>query len=404
MSSPNLLPQEKTGFQTKPEMLALAHAKSSLRIGIPKESTLQENRVALVPHSVHNLVARGHQVIIESGAGEKSNFSDHEYSEAGAEIQPSREIVFQSNVILKVAPPTLDEIQLFSPNQILISPMHLPVINADYIQALRLKRVTALAMEYMQSEDNSFPIVRIMSEIAGLAVIHTAAELLSNSKQGKGVLLGGISGVPPAKVVILGAGVVAEYATRAAVALGASVRIFDDQIHKLIRIQSRIGRQLYTSSLNPVILLNELITADVVIGAIHSKIGRTPVVVTEDMVMQMKPGSVIIDVSIDQGGCIETTEMTTHENPTRIIHGVVHYAVPNIASKVSQTASIGISNIITPILQQAGESGSIEQILYMHKGLRNGIYTYKGCLTNEYLSHRFNIKHTNLELLLTSII
>ena len=243
-----------------------------------------------------------------------------------------------------------------------------------------------------------------MSEIAGLAVIHTAAELLSNSKQGKGVLLGGISGVPPAKVVILGAGVVAEYATRAAVALGASVRIFDDQIHKLIRIQSRIGRQLYTSSLNPVILLNELITADVVIGAIHSKIGRTPVVVTEDMVMQMKPGSVIIDVSIDQGGCIETTEMTTHENPTRIIHGVVHYAVPNIASKVSQTASIGISNIITPILQQAGESGSIEQILYMHKGLRNGIYTYKGCLTNEYLSHRFNIKHTNLELLLTSII
>ena len=349
-------------------------------------------------------MARGHQVIIESGAGEKSNFSDHEYSEAGAEIQPSREIVFQSNVILKVAPPTLDEIQLFSPNQILISPMHLPVINADYIQALRLKRVTALAMEYMQSEDNSFPIVRIMSEIAGLAVIHTAAELLSNSKQGKGVLLGGISGVPPAKVVILGAGVVAEYATRAAVALGASVRIFDDQIHKLIRIQSRIGRQLYTSSLNPVILLNELITADVVIGAIHSKIGRTPVVVTEDMVMQMKPGSVIIDVSIDQGGCIETTEMTTHENPTRIIHGVVHYAVPNIASKVSQTASIGISNIITPILQQAGESGSIEQILYMHKGLRNGIYTYKGCLTNEYLSHRFNIKHTNLELLLTSII
>jgi len=404
MSSPQLLPQENTGFQTKPEMLALAHAKSALRIGIPKESTLQENRVALVPHSVHNLVARGHQVIIESGAGEKSNFSDHEYSEAGAEIQPSREIVFQSNVILKVAPPTLDEIQLFSPNQILISPMHLPVINADYIQALRLKRVTALAMEYMQSEDNSFPIVRIMSEIAGLAVIHTAAELLSNSKQGKGVLLGGISGVPPAKVVILGAGVVAEYATRAAVALGASVRIFDDQIHKLIRIQTRIGRQLYTSSLNPVILLNELITADVVIGAIHSKIGRTPVVVTEDMVMQMKPGSVIIDVSIDQGGCIETTEMTTHENPTRIIHGVVHYAVPNIASKVSQTASIGISNIITPILQQAGESGSIEQILYMHKGLRNGIYTYKGCLTNEYLSHRFNIKHTNLELLLTSII
>jgi alanine dehydrogenase len=303
-----------------------------------------------------------------------------------------------------VAPPTVEEIEWFKPNQILISPLHLPVIESEYIQTLRRKRVTALAMEYMQVDDGTFPIVRIMSEIAGLAVIHTAAELLSHPEHGKGILLGGISGVPPAKVVILGAGVVAEYATRASLALGTSVRIFDDNIHKLIRIQTRIGRQLYTSSLNPITLTRQLISADVAIGAIHSKTGRTPIVVTEEMVMQMKPGSVIIDVSVDQGGCFETSQITSHDNPTRVVHGVIHYGVPNIASKVARTASVGISNIITSIIQKAGETGSIEQVIYEHKGLRNGIYTYKGCLTNEYLSQRFGIEYTNLDLLLASTI
>jgi alanine dehydrogenase len=391
-------------FLTKTEMLELSKAKSALKIGIPKETLLQENRVALVPSSVSNLVARGHEVVIENGAGEKANFSNHEYSEAGAQISYDRPTVFACDIVLKVAPPTIEEIQWMKPNQILISPLHLPVIQSDYIQALRQKRVTALAMEYMQVEDGTFPIVRIMSEIAGLAVIHTAAELLSHPTEGKGILLGGISGVPPAKVVILGAGVVAEYATRAALALGVSVRIFDDNIHKLVRIQKSIGRQLYTSSLNPITLTHQLMSADVAIGAIHSKTGRTPVVVTEEMVMQMKPGSVIIDVSIDQGGCFETSQMTSHDNPTKLVHGVVHYGVPNIPSKVARTASAGISNIITSIIQQAGDSGSIEQVIYQHKGLRNGIYTYKGCLTNEYMSQRFGIKYTNLDLLLTSTI
>ena len=393
---------EKSQLLTQAQLLAFEHAKSSLKIGIPKETTLQENRVALVPHSVINLTARGHEIVIESEAGLKSNYSDHEYSEAGAQIVHDKKSVYECDIILKVAPPTQEELEYFRPNQILISPLQLPTITSDYIQMLRQRRVTSLAMEYMQADDNSFPIVRTMSEIAGLAVIHTAAELLSDSKNGKGILLGGISGVPPAKVVILGAGVVAEYATRAALALGAEVRIFDDKIHRLIRIQNRIGRQLYTSAFNPVTILQQLMSADVVIGAMHSKTGRTPIIVTEEMVMKMKSGSVIIDVSVDQGGCIETGEVTSHEKPTRIVHGVVHYGVPNIASKVSRTASIGISNIITTFLQQAGDSGSIEKIIYDYKGLRNGIYTYKGCLTNEYLAQRFGIKYTNLDLLLTS--
>jgi len=298
--------------------------------------------------------------------------------------------------------PTLEELQWFHPNQVLVSPLNFPIIDSEYIQALRQKRVTAIAMEYLQADDGTFPLVRIMSEIAGISVVQTAAELLSHPKQGKGLLLGGISGVPPAKVIILGAGVVAEYATRAALALGASVRIFDDNIHKLIRIQNRMGRQLYTSSLNPITLTQQLMTADVAIGAIHSKTGRTPLLVSEEMILQMKPGSVIIDVSIDQGGCFETSQVTTHDQPIRLVHGVIHYGVPNIASKVARTASIGISNIITTILQQAGDAGGIEHVIYSHKGLRNGIYTYKGCLTNEYLSQRFGIKYTNLDLLLTA--
>ncbi|MBK8954737.1 MAG: alanine dehydrogenase [Saprospiraceae bacterium] len=391
-------------FLTQPEMLALYRAKSSLKIGIPKESMLMENRVALVPASVTNLVARGHRVIIESDAGKKAHYSDKDYSEAGAQIIHDKKQVFDCDILLKVAPPSVEELDLFHPSQVLISPLHLPVISNEYIQILRQKRVTAIAMEYLQADDGTFPLVRVMSEIAGISVVQTAAELLSNPIHGKGLLLGGISGVPPAKVVILGAGVVAEFATRAALALGASVRIFDDNIHKLIRIQNRIGRQMYTSSLNPVTLTQQLMSADVVIGAIHSKTGRAPLLVSEEMVMQMKPGSVIIDVSIDQGGCFETSQVTTHDNPTRIIHGVIHYCVPNIPSKVARTASIGVSNIITTVLQEAGDTGSIEHLIYQHKGLRNGIYTYKGCLTNEYLSQRFGIKYTNLELLLTSTI
>ncbi|MFZ1297831.1 MAG: alanine dehydrogenase [Saprospiraceae bacterium] len=389
-------------FLTQPEMLELYRAKSSIKIGIPLESGMQENRVALVPVSVSNLVARGHLVYVESQSGVKAHYSDIDYSEAGAIITHDRKTVFECDIILKVAPPTLEELQWFHPNQVLVSPLNFPIIDSEYIQALRQKRVTAIAMEYLQADDGTFPLVRIMSEIAGISVVQTAAELLSHPKQGKGLLLGGISGVPPAKVIILGAGVVAEYATRAALALGASVRIFDDNIHKLIRIQNRMGRQLYTSSLNPITLTQQLMTADVAIGAIHSKTGRTPLLVSEEMILQMKPGSVIIDVSIDQGGCFETSQLTTHDQPIRIVHGVIHYGVPNIASKVARTASIGISNIITTILQQAGDAGGIDHVIYSHKGLRNGIYTYKGCLTNEYLSQRFGIKYTNLELLLTA--
>lgn len=389
-------------FQTQTEVLETTQKKNKIAIGIPKESTLSETRVALVPNNIRTLVGYGHDVIVESTAGLHANFEDVHFSDAGARIAHDKKTVFDTNVIVKVTPPTKEELDFLKPNQILITPLHIPTVTEDYLQILKEKRVIAIAMEYLQSEDGSFPVVRIMSEIAGMSAMLTAAELLSHSNSGRGILLGGVSGVPPAKVIILGAGVVGEFATRAALGLGASVRIFDSEISKLMRFQSNIGRQLHTSSFNPVYLGYQLMSADVVIGAIHSKTGRTPILVTEEMVSKMKTGSVIIDVSIDQGGCFETSHMTTQDNPTYVEHGVIHYCVPNIASKVPRTASVAISNILTSLLVSTGNAASIESLLFDNKGIRNGVYVYKGCCTNRYLSQRFNMKYTALDLLITA--
>ncbi len=398
------IPKELTEgqFQTQTEMLDIQQKTEKLYIGIPLETTLQESRVALVPSAVAVLTGYGHRVIIESGAGDQSHFSDHHYSEAGAEICHSKEEVYRAHVLLKVAPPTLAEIELMHPNQILISPLQLPLISSEYINRLRQKRVIALAMEYIKDDMDNFPVVRIMSEMAGIRAMLTAAELLTSTTGGKGILLGGISGVPSAKVVILGAGIVAENATRVALGLGADVRIFDNNIYKLKRLQNQLGRQLYTSIVDPYTLEEELLTADVAIGAIHSKSSRTPIMVSEEMVARMKPGAVIVDVSIDQGGCFATSEIRSLDSPTFIKYGVIHYCVPNIASQVPRTSSMAISNILTQVLLRAGSTSSIEQLLFANPGLRHGVYTYKGCVCNEYLSERFQMKYTNLELLITS--
>lgn len=399
------LPEELTegSLKTQVETLQITRKSSELFIGLPKEVTMQEKRVALVPSSVATLTSRGHRVLVETGAGKQARFSDHIYSEMGAEIAQSAEEVYErADVITKVAPPTIEEIDLMHPNQVLISPLQLPIISAEYIYRLRQKRVIALAMEYIKDEFNTFPIVRIMSEMAGINAVLTAAELLANTGGGPGVLLGSISGVPSTKIVILGAGVVAEYAIRAALGLGAEVRVFDDNIYKLKRLQNQVGRPLFTSSMNPVYLERELVNSEVAIGAIHAESGRTPIVVSEEMVEKMKAGSVIVDVSIDQGGCFATSEVTSLDEPTFVKHGVTHYCVPNIASRVSRTASIAVSNILTPILLKSEGARNFERLLFSNPGLRHGVYTYKGCLTNSYLGQRFAIKSTDLDLLMTS--
>lgn len=394
----------KFGFslETMPEKVAVAKGGSQFVIGIPSEVFATENRVAIVPHSVKPLVMQGHKIKVQAGAGLRSSYDDFQYSEAGAEIVEGRDEVFKSDILLKVAPPTIDEIELLRFDQCLISALQLPTLSESYVDRLLRHRVTAVAMEYLQAADGSYPMVRTMSEIAGITAIQTAAELLCKGELGRGILLGGVSGVPPAKVVILGAGVVGEFAIRTAQSLGASVKVFDDNVYKLMRIQQIIGSRLYTSTINPIALQHELLSADVVIGAVHSPTGRSTVLVSEDMVMQMKEGSVIIDVSIDQGGIFETSELTSLDKPTFIKHGVTHYCVPNIASKVSRTASAAISNILTPLLIKAGRYGGIEALLRDHAGFRHGVYAFKGHLTNEYLANRFGHKYTALDLILPS--
>jgi len=389
----------KLGLQPMESAAMVAQKKAKLFIGIPRENSFQEHRIGLTPESVKTLVANGHRILIERHAGKDSHFSDNDYSEAGAELTNSVEEIYKADVIIKIAPPTLEEIDMMQVNQTLISPIHLPTLKKEYIQRLMRKKVTALAFEYTKDDAGMFPFVRAMSEIAGSSVILLAAEFLSNANEGKGILLGGISGVPPAKVVILGAGVIGTYAARAAIGLGATVSIFDNNVYKLMRLQERIGARVFTSTIAPAILEQELQAADVAIGAVHSKKGRTPVIVTEDMVRKMKPGSVVIDVSIDQGGCFETSEITSHKDPTFKKFDVIHYCVPNIPSRVSRTASHAFSNILTPILLRCGEMSGMKNLIYQDAGIRSGIYLYKGNLTNVHLAELFGIKSSNLDLL-----
>lgn len=384
----------------KEALMETPQKKKKVKIGIPKEINFPENRVALNPFAVKSLVRSGHDIIIESEAGLKSGFTDLDYTEAGAEISHSRSEVLKANVILKVAPPSLEEIDLGHAGQIYISPIHLPTMTDEFLLRLKNKRITALAMEYLKDNSGIFPFVRMMSEIAGVGAMQIAADLLSSTSGGKGVLLGGIPGVPPAKVVILGAGVVAEVAARVALGYGVEVRVFDNSLRKLMRLQQNVGKRLYTGTFNTPEMEFEICSADVVIGAIHAESGGTPCIVSEETVENMKTGAVIIDVSIDQGGCFATSKMTTHNQPTFKKYGVIHYCVPNIVSRYPGTGSTAISNILTPFLLSAGTVENIELQIKSSSGLRNGVYMYKGCLTNQFLSEKFSIKYTDIELLM----
>ncbi|MFD1613838.1 alanine dehydrogenase [Gelatiniphilus marinus] len=386
-----LLPQE--------EMLEINKRKGELFIGIPKETAYQEKRVCLTPDAVSALVYNGHRVLLESGAGEGANFSDKDYSEAGAEITKDTAKVFSCPMILKVEPPSLEQIKLINPQAILISALQLKTQDKKYFEALASKRITALAFEFIRDADGTYPAVRSLSEIAGTASTLIAAELLSNSKDGNGLMFGNISGVPPIEVVILGAGTVGEFAARSAIGLGANVKIFDNSITKLRSIQTNLGRPLFTSTLQPKNLTKALKRCDVAIGAVRGK-NRSPIVVTEAMVQYMKKGAVIIDVSIDMGGCFETSEVTTHKKPTFVKHSVVHYCVPNIPAKYSRTASVSISNIFTPYLLKIAEEGGIENSLRFDRGLKNGLYFYHGILTSKPVGEWFDLNYSDINLLI----
>ncbi|NVO04348.1 MAG: alanine dehydrogenase [Bacteroidetes bacterium] len=394
LHSSQLLPQEET--------LEIPRQKSSLTIGVPKEISFQENRVSLVPDAVALLVANGHHLVIQSEAGKAAFFEDKEYSEAGAQIVYSPEEVFKCDIILKVAPPSLDEIEMLKSRQTMISALHFTIQSDQYFKKLMAKKMNAIAFEYIKDKTNTFPVVRAMSEIVGNTSILIASEYLSNENYGKGIMLGGFSGITPSEVVILGAGTVGEYAARAAMGLGAFVKVFDNSIYKLRRLQNSLNARIFTSIIHPKVLLKSLKTADVVIGAIHAPEGRTPCYITEEMVSEMKFGSVLVDVSIDQGGCFETSQVTNHTNPVFKKHGVTHYCVPNIASKVAHTASYALSNFFAPILLNIGEEGGVEDILKLDHGVRNGVYLYNGILTNKYIGEYYSLPYQNIDLLMAA--
>ncbi len=391
-------------FSLRPKemLLPVGTGRNKLYIGVPKETSFQEKRVALTPESVALLINHGHRVVIMTNAGEDAGFTDHDYSEAGADIAYDEKKVFEADILVKVAPPSEEELDMYHPFQIIFSPIHLPTMKTEILQELMKKRVTAVAFEYIRDENNTYPVVRALSEIAGSAALLIAAEFLSSAQAGRGILLGGIAGVPPAKVVVLGAGVVGEYVTKTALGLGAEVRVFDNSMYKLMRLQNNVNSRVFTSAIYPEVLEKELIEADVAVGAVHSELGRTPMMVPEELVSKMKDGAVIVDVSIDQGGCFDTSRITTHDEPTFTKFGVVHYCVPNIASRFARTASYSISNVLSPDLLKIEAHGGFDNLIQNSAGIRHGIYLYKGTLTNRHLSERFELKYTNLDLLLTS--
>jgi len=388
-----LLPQE--------EMLQVSERNDALVIGIPKEESLQENRVALVPEAVALLVARGHQVLMESGAGLQSHYTDSDYSESGARIVYDRRQVFQTGMVIKVEPPTLEEVELMGLRQTLISALQWTVQPEGLLEALSKKKTTAIAWDFLQNDNGIFPLVRAMGEIAGNSAVLIAGELLAGP-EGRGTLFGGVSGVRPTEVVIIGAGTVGEFAARASIGLGASVKVFDNSPHRLIRLQNALGQRLWTSTLQPSVLQEALKTADVAIGAIRGAAQRAPMVVSEPMVAGMRRGTVIVDVTIDRGGCFETSRITSHERPTYTEMEVIHYCVPNMPSRVSRTASKALSNIMALLLLDFASDGGVETSMRKNHIARSGVYMFNGTITHEGLAKEAGLPCKDLDLLLTA--
>ncbi len=387
---------------TQEATLQVGRRRKSFVIGIPKENQKEESRIALTPVAVGLLVKAGNKIVIERDAGIGANYSNFEYSEAGAIITDSREEVFKSEIILKISPFTLADALLLGDNQTLISALHIASQEQDVIYKLLKKRVTAIALEYIKGDANIYPIVNSISELSGKLSINIASYYLSNKTKGKGVFLGGITGVPPAEVVIIGASTAAEHAAKAALGLGAVVRIFDNSLHKLSEIRQRVGQFVYTSLLQTHALEKALSKAEVVIGALSVDEYYQDYIVSEEMVEKMKKGSIIIDLNVDNGSCFETSKAMPIYNPVYKEHGVLHYCSYNITSQVARTASIVLSNLIVDYIQKISDVGGIKKMLKADIGFRNGAYIFNGILTNSLLGRKLSMNAKDINLLMVA--
>jgi alanine dehydrogenase len=391
-----------SAFLPKEEHLETAVKNRNISVGIPANNNDEEKRVALTPESVNLLVEAGNEVLVQKGAGIGANYSDNDYSENGAIITDSPARVYGADVVIKTAPFTEDESEYLKGNQIVMSFLNVLKLNEETLNKLIRKKVTAIAFEKIKDDKGVLPVMESMSEICGITSVLLASDYLSNHHGGKGVMLGGITGVTPTEVVIIGANTAGEYAARAAIGLGSEVMIFDSSLHQLRRFQNLLGLRLQTSVFHPQVLKKALKSADVLIGAIELEDLKPWYYITEDMIRMMKKGSVIIDLSIDRGGCIETTECRALADPVYEKHGVIHFSAWNLPSRVARTASIALSNIFIPILQNMADAGGMTQLLKNDTGLRNGAYLFNGILTNETLGQKFGILSKDLDLLLSA--
>ena len=391
-----------TGLLPQEEMLEIGKKQKKLLIGIPHEDQEYEKRIGLTPEAVEVLVNNGHDVLIHKHAGNGALYPRTDYSEHGAFIVEENDKIWNADIIIKVSPLTLDEANKLKGNQIVFSALNVNQQSSEYIKALMKKKITAISFEHIKNEFNTYPVLQSMNAISGSTAVIIAAELLSNISGGKGVLLGGVTGITPTEVVILGAGTAAESATRAALGFGALVKVFDTSVQKLEELQRNIGIRLHTSIFHPQVFSRALQSADVLIGAVEL-MGQGPrFFVTEDMVRLMKKGAVLLDLVVDQGGCIETSECRNLKNPQFIKHDVVHYCVSNMPSRVARTASIALSNILSPILLQMGSIGGLKPLLIENKGLRNGVYLYNGILTSERIGSAFGMPYKDIDLLMAA--
>ncbi len=384
------------------ETLEIQTEKRKYKIGVLSDISGEEYRVPLAPLAVEQLVSLGFEIYIEQGAGVGANFTDREYADNGANIVTNKSEIAKCDIILKVLPLNIEEIDLLKGNQLVLTSLHANCQQKEYFTKLINKNITALAFDTIKDKNNINPIMQSMSEIAGRSSILIASEYLSNVHKGKGEMLGGLTGVSSTEVIIVGAGTAGTYATQTAIALGALVKVFDNSISNLDNLQKKIGTKIYTSTIYSKVLSNALKSADVVIGALRIKNKQPNIIITEDMVKQMKPNSVIIDISIDQGGIVETGRPTTHKKPVFTKYGVIHYCVPNIASRVARTASYSISNIIANMLIEIQITGGITYYLKQNYGVRKGVYIYNGILTDRHIGEMHNILSKDIDLLISA--
>lgn len=398
--------QSYTQFHGIPQELLCSMGKnaSSITIGIPKERYDGERRVGLTPEAVEILTGYGHRVIIESGAGLGINYSDNHYAEAGAEITDSPAIVFQSDIVIKILPPHPEEVALMRPRITVCSFVSHQLLRPDAFRLMMAKKITAVDYRFLLDERSNYaPFMGTLAEIEGYAAITIASDLLSNSHGGKGILLGGVAGISPTEIVLVGAGNAGTTAAKAALAMGASIKIFDNDICRLHKIREALGLQVPTSNFHPNVLKNAFRSADVVIGALPADPAGHRYVIAEELVGTMKKGALIIDLCISQGGCFETTCRWNKNMPDIFEqYGVLHYCKPFISNSVARTTSMAFSNLFVPLLTAIGDLGGVQNYIQTNAGFKNGIYIYQGKAVNNSISTPYGIQSNNIDIYLTA--